>query len=109
MQVYPLRFMRMAFRALGNATNTYVRVNEQGLLCVQHTIDHSDSASESVLAFIIFPVDAEFDPSGGGSGGGGGASDDDGEDENGGADDTAQGSGRRREDADDSGANDGGE
>ena len=49
----------MAFRALAVATTTYIRINAEGVLCVQHTLEHPEQDTESVVAFVIFPRDAD--------------------------------------------------
>ena len=45
----------MAFRALHVATNTFIRINAEGVICVQHTLVNIEQESESVVAFVIFP------------------------------------------------------
>ena len=61
----------MTFRALAVATNTFIRINEQGMLCVQHTIEHAELEKESVLAFVMFPRASGLDGGGGNRGGNG--------------------------------------
>ena len=54
-------FLKMAFRALAVGQNTYVRMNADGLLCVQHKIENTEYGSECVLTFIVLPFQDDDD------------------------------------------------
>lgn len=58
-KAYELKFLKMAFRALTVATTTYIRINAEGLLCVQHTLEQLDLQNECVVSFVVYPRDGD--------------------------------------------------
>eukprot|EP00941_MAST-03F_sp_MAST-3F-sp1_P000139 g139.t1 len=55
---YRLAFLQHAFRALQHSDQTYLRINEDGLLCVQHMVVSSSGAT-TYIDFVIMPAENE--------------------------------------------------
>ena len=59
---YRLSFLKQALRALGAAKQTYVRMNEVGMLCVQHLIEPTVPAG--ARCYVDFLICTEEDGGG---------------------------------------------
>ena len=55
---YRLTFLQHAFRALPTASETYLRINEDGLLCVQHMIV-TDAGAQNFVDFVVLPAESD--------------------------------------------------
>ena len=87
---YRLSLMRRAARGLSQATETFLRMNQAGMICLQHKLVHSGDV-RSYIEYVLLPEageddDEDEDEDGGGGGGGesgsgGGGSGDDDDDE----------------------------
>ena len=70
--MYPLSSLLLGMKALGVAKETYIRVNSEGMMCIQHQVENSKS--ETYIDFLMLAMES-FDGDdgvGGGGGGGGG-------------------------------------
>jgi len=103
---YRLNLMRRAARGLSQATETFLRMNEDGMVCLQHKLVHSGDV-RSYIEYVLLPEadsddaeagdDAGDGRDGGGSGGAGAG---------GGASGGGSSSGRKRRGGDDDDGND---
>jgi cell cycle checkpoint protein len=57
---YQLSLLQHALRALGDSHQTYVRMNEKGMLCLQHKLHHGQNGM-SFVEFVVLPEESEED------------------------------------------------
>ena len=50
----------MSLRGLSVAKETFLRMNEDGLLCVQHSVIE-DGGHQFFMDFVLFPEDVEIE------------------------------------------------
>lgn len=81
---YSLAALNHGMRALAVAKETYLRINEAGIMCVQHQVENNVSGQSTFIDFLCLAEeeeDADYEEevsqsqgAGGGGGGGGGES-----------------------------------
>jgi cell cycle checkpoint protein len=59
-QRYKLTFLEMSLRGLSVAKETFLRMNEDGLLCVQHSVIE-EGGHQFFMDFVLFPEDVEIE------------------------------------------------
>ena len=54
---YPLSSLQLAMKALGVAKESYLRINSEGLMCVQHQVE-GKSGKEVFVDFLLVPMES---------------------------------------------------
>ena len=57
---YQLSLLQIALKALSDSTQTFLRLNKDGMLCLQHKLSHSQSEL-SFVEFIVLPEENQSD------------------------------------------------